>query len=155
MIATTMLALILLWNAAAIEDAALGTWRFKPAQSIYESGPAPRESKRVWERVGDKVRFVHTGVSHDGKVFRVQFTARYDGRDYPVEGSSRYNTVSLKLIDAHRVEQTFKKSDVVTVEAVREVSPDGRWMTIIARGRNTQDRTFKNTLVYEREKPPR
>lgn len=151
MIANTMLALILLWNAVAIEDSALGTWRFNPAQSTYESGPAPRESRRVWERTGEKVRFIHTGVSHDGKAFKTQFTAAYDGRDYPVEGSSLYNTVSLKLISSQKVEQTFRKSGVVTVEAVREVSADGMQMTIIARGTNAKGRMFKNTLIYKRE----
>lgn len=155
MIAITMLALILLWNAAAIEDAALATWRFNSTQSTYESGPAPRESTRVWERTGEKVRFVHTGISHDGKAFQTQFTAAYDGRDYPVEGSSLYNTVAMKLIDSHKVEQTFRKNGVVTVEAVREVSADGMRLTIIARGKNAQGQKFKNTLVYERERKPR
>lgn len=146
-----MLTLVLMLAAAAPEDAALGKWKFNSALSTYESGPAPRESQRIWERVGDKAHFLHTGISQDGKSFRTEFTASYDGRDYPVDGGSLYNTVALKLVDARTVEQTFKKDGKVTVRARRTVSVDGKRLTIIAEGENAQGKKFKNTLVYERQ----
>jgi hypothetical protein len=133
-------------------DLGLGVWKFNRAASTYESSPAPRESTRVWEQAGEgKVRFLHTTVSADGKKGRTEFVAGYDGKDYPVTGSSRYDTVSLKLLSDHVVEQTFRLKGAVTVRATRTVSGDGRRMTIVAAGANPDGRAFRNVLVYDRQ----
>lgn len=144
--------LLLALAAPAMEDAALGTWKFNPKVSVYESGPGPKESQRIWEKVGEgRVRFLHTGISQDGKPFKTEFTAAYDGKDYPVTGGSLYDTVSLKMIDARTVEQIFKKGGKVTVRARRMVSPDGKRLMITAEGANAKGKKFRNRLVYERQ----
>ncbi|MDX2181884.1 MAG: hypothetical protein SFV18_19985 [Bryobacteraceae bacterium] len=131
-------------------DLGLGTWRFNAALSTYESGPAPKESTRVWEKAGDQVRFRHTTVSADGRTNVTEFVASYDGSEGKVTGSSRYDTVSLKLIDDRTVEQTFRLKGEVTVRATRTISADGQRMTIVARGTNPDGKKFVNTLVYDR-----
>lgn len=133
------------------EDAALGTWRFVPAESKYESGPAPKESQRVWEKAGDGVRFLHTGVAADGKPFRTEFTAKFDGKRYPVKGGGLYDSVVLERVDARTVKQTFRKGETVTVQARRVVSADGKKLTIVAMGNNAQGKPFRNLLVYARK----
>lgn len=144
--------ILLLWLALAVDDAAVGVWKFQAALSDYQSAPAPRESTRQWIDLGDKIRFVHDGVSADGKKFHTEFTAGFDGQRGTVTGSGSYDSVVLKRMDRRHVAQTFRKGDVVTVEATREISPDGKRMTIIATGKRADGKPFKNTLVYFREK---
>jgi len=143
--------LLLLAFASPTDDAAIGRWRFDSTASTYESGPAPRESRRIWEVVGNKMHFLHTGISASGAPFRTEFTAAFDGNDYPVEGGSLYDTVSLKMINPNAVEQVFKKKGKTTVTAHRTVSPDKKRLTIVATGTNAQGKPFKNVLVYTRE----
>jgi hypothetical protein len=132
-------------------DAAVGTWRFDAAASKYESGPAPRDSTRVFERAGDKIRFLHTGVAANGQPFRTEYTAGYDGKDYPVRGSSRYDTVSQKMMDPNNVDLVFRLRGEVTVTTRRTISPDGKRMTVVAEGANPDGRRFRNILVYLRQ----
>lgn len=133
-------------------DAALGVWKFNHAASTYESSPAPRESTRIWEKAGEgKVRFLHTTVSAQGRSGRTEFVAAYDGKPYPVTGSSRYDTVTLQLVNEHVVEQTFRLRGEVTVRARRTISADGKRMTILATGNNPDGRAFRNVLVYDRQ----
>lgn len=146
-----VIALLLLALVSPAEDAALGKWKFDPAASRYESGPAPRQSERIWEAVGGKVRFLHTGISAGGTSFRTEFAAAFDGKDYPVEGGSLYDSVSLKMINSNVVQQVFKKNGKTTVTARRTVSADTKRLTIVATGTNAQGKTFTNVLVYNRE----
>ncbi|MCX6594192.1 MAG: hypothetical protein NTZ56_21975 [Acidobacteria bacterium] len=147
--------------AAPPEDRGLGQWAFNAKASTYESAPAPRESTRIWEAAGtDKsgtplVHFLHTTVGATGQPGRTEFTAGYDGRRYPVSGSSRYDTVELKLVNANVVEQTFRLKGEVTVNATRTISADGNQMTIIATGTNPDGKKFRNVLVYSRVKAAR
>lgn len=139
-------------TALTAADLGIGTWRFNAAASTYESSPAPRESTRIWQPAGEgKVRFLHTSVSRDGHKGITEFVAGYDGKEYPVKGSSRYNTVSLKLVDDHVVEQVFRLKGEITVRATRTVSKDSKRMTIIATGSNPGGRAFRNILVYDRQ----
>jgi hypothetical protein len=136
--------------AQSDRDAAIGAWRFDAAASTYESGPAPKESVRVFERVGDRIRFVHTGIGANGQPFRTEYTAGYDGAAYPVKGSSRYDTVSQKMIDSRTVDLVFRLKGEITVTARRTISADGQRMTVIAVGANPDGKRFRNVLIYRR-----
>ena len=138
-------------GAKTREDRGVGTWRVVAGASTYESGPAPRESRRQWVKEGDGVRFLHDGVSAGGKAFHTEFTAKYDGKPYPFVGGTLYNTVALHWKSADRVDQVFQKDGVVTVRATRTVSPDGKRLTIDARGNGAAGKRFRNLLVYERD----
>jgi hypothetical protein len=38
-----------------------------------------------------------------------EYTAKYDGKDYPVSGSDLYDPIALKRLNDHTVESTLKK----------------------------------------------
>jgi hypothetical protein len=57
------------------------------------------------------------------------FTAKLDGTDAPVKGAYFYDTVSVKKIDAHTIEQTDKRGGTVVGVSKITVSADGKKMT--------------------------
>lgn len=59
------------------------------------------------------------------------FTAKLDGTDAPVKGSYSHDTVSLKKIDAHTIEETDKRADTVVLVSKMTVSADGKKMTVV------------------------
>ena len=42
------------------------------------------------------------------------YTAKLDGKDYPAKGSYTYNSVSLKRVDYHTIEETDKREGKVS-----------------------------------------
>ncbi len=134
----------------AVQDLGHGTWRFIPAESTYESAPAPKESKRQWIPDGDGVKFLHDGINADGKPFHTEFRSAYDGKPVPFVGGTLYDAVALFSKGPRKVEQVFTLKGKVTVKAIRTISKDGKKMTIDSRGSRADGTKFKNILVYER-----
>ena len=142
--------LTLLTLAAAVQDLGQGTWHFVPSASTYQSGPAPKESKRQWIAEGDRVKFLHDGVNADGKPFHTEFTAAYDSKPNRFIGGTLYDAVALTSRSPARVDQVFTLKGKVTVMATRTISKDGKRMTIDSRGTKPDGTRFRNLLVYER-----
>jgi hypothetical protein len=59
------------------------------------------------------------------------YTAKLDGKDYPVKGAYYYNSVSLKRIDKNTIEETDKRNGTVVDVSRMTVSPDGKKMTVV------------------------
>lgn len=59
------------------------------------------------------------------------YTAKLDGTDAPVTGAYGYDTVSLKKINDHTIEETDKRAGNVVDVSKLTVSPDGKKMTIV------------------------
>jgi hypothetical protein len=76
------------------------------------------------------------------------YTAKFDGQDYPIKGAYTYNTVSLKKIDAHTLEETDKRDGKIIEVTKLTVSPDGKKMTVVSTNKLT-DRT--TTYIAEKK----
>jgi GH15 family glucan-1,4-alpha-glucosidase len=59
------------------------------------------------------------------------YTAKLDGKDYPAKGSYIFNSVSLKRVDDHTIEETDKRDGKVIGVAKMTVAPDGKKMTVV------------------------
>lgn len=59
------------------------------------------------------------------------YTAKLDGKDYPVKGAYGWNSVSLKRVNDHTIEETDKRGGTVTDVSKMTVAPDGKTMTVV------------------------
>src|SRR5262245_45725779 len=122
-IASTALACGLqLGPAAAQNEAAIGSWKLNLQKSKFNPGPAPQSQIVAWEKAGDAVKFTAQTVSADGRTSNAEYTAKYDGKDYPMKGSATADAVSLKVIDANTVVRTDKKDGKVTLVLTRTIA---------------------------------
>jgi hypothetical protein len=69
----------------------------------------------------------------------VSFSAKFDGKDYPVHGAAVPYTVSLRRVDDHTVEQTNKAHGHVLSVERRTVSPDGKTMNVVIQSPSAPD----------------
>ena len=137
--------------SAQATDAALGTWKLNVAKSRYEPGPAPKEQTLLYEAAGRAVRITSQTVDPQGTNVIIQYSATYDGRDYPVSGGVDFDTTSLKLIDPFTVEGTRKLAGRVVQTFTRVVSNDRKTLTITTTGTNARGQRVDNVVIYERQ----
>lgn len=143
-------------SAQKTRDPRTGTWRLNVAKSTYKPGPAPKSQTVRVEPSGQGERVRSEAINTNGTRVITEYTAAFDGTDYPLKGSPVANTVSLKRIDARITERVDKKDGHVVLVYKRVVSDDGKTMTVTINGVNAQGQQVSNVVVFERlqSKPP-
>jgi hypothetical protein len=127
-----------------------GTWHLNVGKSSW-NGPAPyvRGTWRV-EASGGALKMVYYLVGTRGGVTRMEWTGRFDGADYALQGPDAPVTYAYAPIDARTVQLVAKVDGNPTAVATLRLSPDGRTLTTETtvngpRGRQT------TTTIYEKK----
>jgi hypothetical protein len=133
------------------DEAWFGVWQLNLGKSVYNPGPAPykRATIRV-ERVDDKVRFSYDFVHLRGGVQHLEWTGRFDGNDYMVQGIDEYMTYAYKPLDAGTYEIVAKADGQVAAVATVTISPDGRTLTTVTRRKNIRGQDITNTTIHDK-----
>jgi hypothetical protein len=132
-------------------DPIIGTWKLNLAKSKYSPGPPPKSQTVTYEAVGEGIKLTAKGTDGEGKPIDTQYTANYDGKDYPVTGNPNYDAIARKRVDAYKMEMTRKKAGKVVSTATSVVSKDGKTRTVTEKGVNAKGEKFSNTLVYDKQ----
>ena len=75
--------LIALGSVAFAADASFGTWKLNVAKSTWSPGPASKSQIAKVEAWGeDGVKYSSDLVGADGKATRMEFQAKFDGKDF-------------------------------------------------------------------------
>jgi hypothetical protein len=138
-------------QSAASTNAIAGNWELNLSKSKFvPAADAPRSQARVYQVVGQQETGRHTGVNAQGNPNVIEFTASYDGKDYPYKGSPDTDTVALTRVDANTTTFTQSREGKVVLTGTRVVSPDGKTLTITAKGTNAKGQRVDNVIVYDR-----
>jgi hypothetical protein len=151
---TRRLALFALTLSASVfgADPMAGTWKLNHARSKFSADmPAPKESTMVIKEADGGIAVTVTNVNAQGQNSKVQYTVKYDGKDYPLTGSPLADTVSLKKIDANTNEGVAKKGGKITVRTRTVISKDGKTRTTTWRTTNEQGKEVTWVTVYDRQ----
>jgi hypothetical protein len=121
------------------------------------TGPAGANGTSGSWRI-DKVSHGENGLNvtykSDGDGLRMStasgesYTAKLDGKSYPVKGAFFYDSVSLRRIDDHTIEETDKRDGKVVQVSTMTVASDGKTMTVVSKSALT-GRT--STFVAEKQ----
>jgi len=65
------------------------------------------------------------------------WAAKLDGKEYPVMGDYGADTISLKKINDHEIEASYKRAGTLISVDKLTVSPDGKTMTIVSEAKLT------------------
>jgi hypothetical protein len=105
----------------------------------------------VYSAAGQGIKVVTKGTSGDGKPTMTEYTANFDGKDYPVKGNPDWDAVSLKRVDSHTIEFARKRGGKAVQTATSVVSKDGKTRTVTATGVNAQGQKISTVGIYERK----
>lgn len=137
--------------SAQASDPRMGTWKLNVAKSKFSPGPAPQALTVKVEPSGQGEKVTAEFVNADGTRTTTEYTANFDGKDYPLTGSQIADTVSLKRIDARTTDRIDKKGGKVAQTLRRVVSQDGKTMTVTTKGTNAQGQAVNNIVVFGKE----
>ena len=146
-----LLGMMALAAPSAQGDPAAGTWHLNVAKSKYDPGPAPKSNVLVIEVAGDVIKVTTKGVAADGSPTATSYSVSLDGKDSPVTGAQDYDTIALKRINPNRIEGTRKLKGKAVQTYAREVSKDGKTMTVTTTGTNAKGEKINNVAVYEKK----
>src|SRR5262249_12586637 len=137
-----------LWAA----DRQVGTWKLNLEKSKYTADhPAPKSvTLNIQEQEGG-LKVNVDGEDAQGNPIHISFTAKYDGKDYPMTGSATTDTIALKRIDANTIETTSKKHGEVVTTVRSVVSRDGKTRTSTWKGKNAKGEPETWVAVYDKQ----
>jgi hypothetical protein len=139
-------------------DPQLGTWKLNPAKSKM-ANPAAKPQQvpatLVISPVEGGHHFISDFVDSEGRKVHTEYTAKYDGKEYPrvniVAGVPASSTISVRAIDSHTYEYTFKGANGQQSVQRTVISRDGKTRT------NTTEVTLPggqkgtNVVVYDKQ----
>ena len=151
-LATTLLLVALVLNvSAAPADEHSGTWKMNPAKSNYSPGPAPKSITVKIASDADNMKLTSDGIDAAGKPTHVEYTAKFDGKDYPITGIPNADTVALERLDASTIRSTTKKGDQVVMTVTSVISKDGKTRTATFKGKSAEGLDVNNVVVYDKQ----
>jgi hypothetical protein len=140
----------------------VGIWKLNVQASAFLGAPPQSEVRRY--SVTDDGYLVGLAVIVDaeGNPQFLQFAAKSDGKDYPeyssnalaafqASGTPTPLAYSEKPVDAHTIEWFDKYEGQVYASGTRQVSEDGRTLTILGEISNSQGETRRLRLVYDKQ----
>ena len=134
-------------------DNSLGTWKRNVAKSKYTPTPANPITSLTMVREASEggVKSTATGQRKDGAAVNSTYTAKYDGKEYPVTDAP-WDTISIKQIDANTLTTETKKTGGKYHATGRiTISKDGKTMTFTNKGTDADGKPAKNKIVYEKQ----
>lgn len=137
--------------AAQAPDPLIGTWVLNISKSTFKAGTRIKSSMRTFEAVPNGLKYSGQSVREDGTTSATQWTAYFDGKDYPVTGDPSSDTISVKRIDRFNTEGTFKKAGKLVSHLTRVVSQDGKVWTLTTEGTDAQGKPYSYVLVFDKK----
>jgi hypothetical protein len=123
-----------------------GTWTLNLERSTYvpERPPFRRATRKI-EQSGEWTTIVDDIVGSRGGIVHLEWTGRFDGTDYAVEGIDVVLTNAYRRIDDRQYELVQKMDGKVVATARLSLSADGRTITTV-----TASQTGSATTVHEK-----
>ena len=146
-----LIALVLLAASAygQAKDSLLGNWVLDRGKSSFDPDTTLLNRSLSFEAKDGGVSFNQKTVQGNGNTTEINFTAKYDSKDVPIEGS-QLDTVALKRVDANTVERTGKVKGQVAESVTMKISGGGKILTITTKG-SINGVDYSSTQVYEKQ----
>jgi hypothetical protein len=128
-----------------------GTWKLNIAKSKYHPGPPPKSITATYEPSEGGIKALYDGIDPEGKPIHGEFTAQFDGKDYPVTGDPTRDTIAIKKTDEYHFTHTIKKDGKVTLTGHSIISRDGKVRTLTFIGIDAKGQKVNNSAVYDKQ----
>jgi hypothetical protein len=122
-----------------------GTWRLNIAKSTLGPEPPYKRATRRIETSQGTITIVDDLVRSRGGILHLEWTGKFDGLDYPVQGVEVVFTNAYRLLNDGTCELIQKMDGEIVATARLAISPDGKTLTTV-----TSSKTGSARTIYER-----
>ena len=127
----------------------VGTWKLnvEKSKSSFKSGTT------IVQAAGDGIKFIVDLTAADGTTSHWEFTAQYDGKDYPVTGGASIygDAAAITRVDARTTQITNKyRGKVMSMQTI-SVSADGKTRTTTTKGTDVKGQPINTVAFYEKQ----
>ncbi len=151
---TTLLALLVSAAAASLcfagDDAFMGTWKLNQSKSKIPAG-TPHNNTVVFAQSGDEVKITGDGVDGAGKAVHVEWTGKFDGKDYPAKGSPTHDMRAYTKVDANTLTYTVEKDGKNVGNGKVVIAADGKSRTVTATMAGADGKPVDTTSVFDKQ----
>ena len=141
--------LILPVSLLAAGDPFSGVWKLNLSKSTLPP-PAPK-SQRVHIKAGSGGIEIREEIDNQqGGPTAVSVKAKFDGKEYPVDGSPFADSVIYERADRYTIKGLAKKAGKVVSRETVILSKDGKTMTVTYTGSDPAGKAVTATAVFER-----
>ena len=131
-------------------DPQMGNWKLNEAKSKITPGTT-KNTDVVYSSMLGQVKIKSDGIDPSGKPIHVEWSGKFDGKDYPVTGDPNSDSRSYTKVNDRTLTTTAKKNGKVTVTGQIVVSADGKNRTVTINGTSPKGKKFKNVVVYDKQ----
>ncbi len=124
-----------------------GTWKLNVAKSLFRPAPPYKGATRRIEPVDGGIIIIDDLVRSRGGILHLEWTGKFDGRDYPVQGVEIVLTNAYRCADSYTCELTQRTDGEVSAVARLQISPDGGTLVTVTSSRSGGTAT----TIYEKQ----
>jgi hypothetical protein len=132
------------------QDTWFGAWRLNPSKSTPSDNSRYKRVTSTIEPWEDGLRVMYDMVGTRGGVTHVEWTGRFDGKDYAVQGIDYVMTNAYSRIDNHNYSIVIKRDGQTSATVKVTISADGRVLTAVTTGKTAQGQDASTTAVYDK-----
>jgi hypothetical protein len=134
-------------------DAFTGTWKLNVAKSKLTPGTEVKEITVVVAEEGANLAVAVKGTAGDGTPISVKYTLPAKGGpvSYTEGAPPSGATATTKRVNATTIDSTSSLNGKEVGSTHTVVSADGKTLTRVVKGMDSQGKPYQNTEVYERQ----
>jgi len=136
--------------ACLATDPLMGTWKLNDAKSKITPGTT-KFTTATYKSLFGQVKVTSDGIDGSGKPIHVEWSGKFDGKDYPVTGNPNSDGRSYTRVNDRTLQVTAKKNGKVMATGRIVVSADGKSGTANVSGTTPKGKKFKNVAVYDKQ----
>ncbi len=153
-VVTILFILAVVATVGMAADPWVGTWKLNPAKSKAPGGRLPHPSStNIIEIQGETMHLISDQTDAAGKLERVEYTAKLDGKEYPVKvtppGPQPY-TISLKRINP-RTREFVENIGTFTIKGQDVLSEDGKSFSRIVNSKDAEGHDTSIIQVFDKQ----
>ena len=129
----------------------LGTWRLNvPESAVRRDLPYKRGTCKI-EPWADGSRVTYDFVGTRGGVTHMEWTGKFDGKDYRVQGVDYVLTNAYSIVNDRGYEIVVKVDGAVSASTRVTISPDGKTLTAVTAEKNSRGEVVNTSVVYDKQ----
>jgi hypothetical protein len=145
-----VVAVLVATPSARQQDPWIGTWQqVPPAKKWFDPWPYQSVTLRI-EPSDDGLRVVYDMVRRRGGIQHIEWSGRFDGKDYPVQGVDYVLTNAYRKLSDRSYEIVVRVDGRAAAVATAVVSSDGRTLSVDTKEQDAKGRTVTATARYQR-----